>query len=62
MMDLITRLVNDEEGQGLVEYALIIVAVALVVFVGLKILGNSMNEKFNQIGEKIGEVTMPEGM
>lgn len=41
--------VPREEGQGLVEYALILVLVAVVVIVALRILGGKVNTVFNDI-------------
>jgi len=38
-----------EEGQGLVEYALIIVLIAIVVIVTLKALGVQVEAVFNEI-------------
>lgn len=44
---------SDEEGQGLVEYALIIVFVALVAIAGLTLLGGNINTMFNSLAGKI---------
>ena len=38
-----------EDGQGLVEYALILVLVAIVVIVILTLLGGTVNNVFSQI-------------
>lgn len=38
-----------EEGQGLVEYALILVLVAVVVIVALSLLGPTISDIFNGI-------------
>jgi pilus assembly protein Flp/PilA len=38
-----------EKGQGLVEYALILVLVAVVVIVVLGLLGDEINNVFNEI-------------
>ncbi len=38
-----------EEGQGLVEYALILVLIAIVVIGILTLLGNRVSEVFSQI-------------
>ena len=40
---------RQEEGQGLVEYALIIVLVSIVVMVALGLLGTEINTVFNTI-------------
>ena len=41
---------NMEEGQGLVEYALILVLIAVVVIVALSVLGDEINRIFSSIG------------
>lgn len=43
-----------EEGQGLVEYALILVLVAIVVIVILTLLGTQVSRVFSQIVEALG--------
>ncbi len=42
---------NMEEGQGLVEYALILVLIAVVVIVALSILGDEINRIFGSVGD-----------
>jgi pilus assembly protein Flp/PilA len=39
-----------KKGQGLVEYALILVLIAIVVIVILTFLGNQVNSTFSEIG------------
>jgi len=46
MRHLLTRLVRDESGQGMVEYALIIALVAIVVIVTLTDVGTAVMERF----------------
>ena len=51
-MNLFVKMLNkmqDEEGQGLVEYALIIVLVAIVVIAALTLLGSRVSSVFNNI-------------
>jgi pilus assembly protein Flp/PilA len=43
-----------EEGQGLVEYALILALIAIVVIGVLTILGRNVNNKISQIGSALG--------
>lgn len=43
----------DEEGQGLVEYALIIVLIAIVVILALTFLGEQITDIFNYIGDEL---------
>ncbi len=42
-----------EKGQGLVEYALILVLVAVIVIAALKTLGGSISAKFSEIASTI---------
>ena len=44
---------NDEEGQGMVEYALIIALIAVVVIVAVTKVGESVKDKFNQVAETL---------
>lgn len=43
------ELLKDTKGQGMTEYALIIVAIALVVFVALTPVGNVVSNVFIQL-------------
>ncbi|MGQ9773696.1 Flp family type IVb pilin [Chloroflexus sp.] len=42
-----------EEGQGLVEYALILVLIAVVVIGALTLLGQNINDLFNTLANTI---------
>ena len=44
---------KDEDGQGMVEYALIIGLVAIAVIVALTALGPTISKKFNEINSKL---------
>jgi len=44
---------QNEEGQGLVEYALIIVLVSIAVIVALTAMGTSVSSVFNNIVTKL---------
>jgi pilus assembly protein Flp/PilA len=46
---LLERLWRDEDGQGLVEYALIVVLIAIAVLIALQVLGHSTNNLFSNI-------------
>ena len=52
-----TFVVQDEEGQTLVEYALIIVLIAIVVIAALTLLGPTINSVFNNINTELGGAT-----
>jgi pilus assembly protein Flp/PilA len=45
---------DDEEGQGMVEYALILVLIAVVVIVVLILLGNQVRNVFCNISGGLG--------
>lgn len=49
MYNYLLGLVNDEEGQGLVEYALIIALVVIVVIGAITFLGPAIANIFNNI-------------
>lgn len=54
----LATLAPRERGQGLVEYALILVLVSIVVIAILLVLGNEVNNVFNLIADSLG--TRPE--
>lgn len=43
-----------EKGQGLVEYALILVLIAIVVIVAMRALGTTVNGTFDEIDSVLG--------
>jgi pilus assembly protein Flp/PilA len=49
MLSCFLGISKDEEGQGMVEYALIIGLVAVVVIAVLITLGNSISDKFTEV-------------
>jgi Flp pilus assembly pilin Flp len=54
MFRLLTQLHNDESGQGLVEYLLIVALVALAATAGMSSAASYMNSAFVRIGQKLG--------
>jgi Flp pilus assembly pilin Flp len=48
MMELLKRFVKQEEGQDLVEYALLLVFLALAAIAVLPVLGKAVNNVFSQ--------------
>lgn len=48
--------IASEKGQGLVEYALIIVLIALVVILSVELFGNTLTNTFSFITSRISEV------
>ena len=50
---LTTRFVQDESGQNLVEYALVVVLIALAAITAMGTLGNGVNAAFTKIGTSL---------
>ena len=51
----ISRLTMNNKGQGLVEYALILVLIAMVVFAALQMFGGQLNNTYENIDSKVSE-------
>ena len=49
----ISRLTMNNKGQGLVEYALILVLIAMVVFAALQMFGGQLNNTYENIDSKV---------
>ena len=47
---------KDEEGQGMVEYGLIIGLIAIVVIVALVALGPKIRDMFNEVNDQIDAI------
>jgi pilus assembly protein Flp/PilA len=47
MLDLLKRFIKEEEGQDLVEYALLLVFIALIVIASLPNLGKTVSNVFS---------------
>jgi Flp pilus assembly pilin Flp len=56
-MELITKIVRDEEGQSMVEYSLIVAAVALVCVAGYNTLGKNVNGMVDKLAKKVNELS-----
>ena len=54
MLALMKRLHNDERGQGLVEYLLIVALVALAAIAGMSTAASYINSSFVRMGQKVG--------
>ena len=50
----VIRLHEDESGQGLVEYLLILAMVALATIAGMQSAASSITSAFTRIGTKLG--------
>jgi len=49
MATWINRFVRDEEGQDLVEYAMLLAFIALIAIAGVKTLGTTVNKFFSNV-------------
>ena len=49
MSQWINRFVRDEEGQDLVEYAMLLAFIALIAIAGVKTLGTTVNNFFSNV-------------
>jgi Flp pilus assembly pilin Flp len=54
MISLMKNLHNDESGQGLVEYLLIVALIALAATAGMSSAASYINSAFERIGQKLG--------
>jgi Flp pilus assembly pilin Flp len=54
-LNALARLHNDESGQGLVEYLLVLALVALAATAGMSSLAATINSVFTQIGIDLGK-------
>ncbi len=51
MIQLLNNLLKDEEGQGMVEYGIIVALIAVVCIVAVKGLGTKTNKTFDDAGK-----------
>ena len=61
LKDLAVRLVHDEDGQDLIEYALLATFVALVAIAGATLLGTALNGWFTSISSRVGSASSGAG-
>jgi len=50
-----SRLVKDEEGASMVEYALLVALIAVVVIAAALFLGEAVSEKFSEVGDTLSD-------
>jgi pilus assembly protein Flp/PilA len=51
--NLVARLVKDEQGQDLIEYALLATFVSLVAIVGASALGSALNNWYSAVASNV---------
>ncbi len=47
---MVAQNIKNQRGATMVEYALIVVAIALVAYAGARLLGTNISDKFEAIG------------
>ena len=57
MKNLMKRLWHEEEGQDLIEYALLVALVALAAVFGMNSLANAINTEFVALGTSLTNAT-----
>jgi len=50
---MLAQLLRDEDGQGLAEYALILVLIAIVAIVALVLLGGQISSMLHTVGTSV---------
>jgi Flp pilus assembly pilin Flp len=53
LQNIMKRLVRDEDGQDLIEYALLATFVSLVAIAGATALGNALNGWYNAVAGRV---------
>jgi len=48
------KLLRDERGEDMIEYALLVLFIALIAIVGIELVGGQVNAVFNDIFEALG--------
>lgn len=57
MNAILKRLWAEEDGQDLIEYALLVALVALAAAVGMNSLATAINQEFSKLGTNLTSVT-----
>ena len=53
MKELVLRFVREDEGQDLIEYALLCTLIALVVYIAAQFLGSALNNWYTAVGANV---------
>jgi pilus assembly protein Flp/PilA len=53
LKELLLRLVQEDSGQDLIEYALVAALIGLGALVGMKTLANDIGDAFNSVGSTL---------
>ena len=53
MKKLLSSLVRDDEGQDLVEYAMLVALIALIAAVGVRAFGSALSDWFSDLSDSV---------
>ena len=59
MLSLIERFHRHERGATAVEYAMLVVFIALAIAVGAQTLGSNLSNMFTNVGDALKNITIP---
>jgi pilus assembly protein Flp/PilA len=57
MKNLLKRLWKEEQGQDLIEYALLVALIALAAMIGMNTLATAINAEFIKLGSTLSSAT-----
>ncbi len=61
MKNLMTRFVNDESGATAIEYGLIAALISVALITGATTLGNTLNDQFQSLSDKMNDAKAAQG-
>ena len=53
---MLTRIIRDDDGQGIAEYGLIILLSSIAVVTALGVFGSTLSERFDQIVDVVASL------
>ena len=59
MMSRLRRSLRDQKGQGMTEYIIIVILIALAVLIAVRFLGQTVQEKTSAAGSTVGALSIP---
>jgi Flp pilus assembly pilin Flp len=59
MLTRVRRSLRDQKGQGMTEYIIIVILIALAVLIFTRFLGQKVGSKTSEAGNKVGSLTIP---
>jgi len=59
ILNLLRRFARDDKGANALEYALVMILVAMAITVGAGFLGTSLNGLFSGVGSAVSAVVIP---